>query len=318
MNETVYSYYASVTERSVEWLWYPYIPYGKITLVEGDPGEGKSTFILNIASLLTKGEDMPDGYKINRPETVIYQCSEDDIADTIKPRLKAFGADCNRIAYILDEKNSLNFEDSRIEETLAATKAKLFILDPLQSYLVQDSDMLSAGRMRMTLGKLSVIAAKYKCAFVLVGHMNKRSNNKNLYRGLGSIDIAAIARSVLMVTRDSNNPLIRYMIPIKSSLSAEGSPISFSLEDGFHWIGPCEAVIDEEYGCVRCSETKRNNASDELISLLSSGPVTSTKIINHFLKLGISKRTLDAAKKELGIISYKIKDTWYWKLEDES
>lgn len=189
MIEQEYDYYSEVEETEVEWLWYPYIPYGKLTLLQGDPGEGKSTFIINIAVLLTQGKDMPDGYPVPVPQTVIYQCSEDNASDTVKPRL--------------------------------------LIFDPLQTFIPQDSDMHSAGKMRLLLGKLAKTAERHKCAVVLVGHMNKSKSGKSLYGGLGSIDITAIARSVLMIARDGDNPQIRYMYPIKSSLAAEGDVIGF-------------------------------------------------------------------------------------------
>ena len=166
MTNEIFEYFSQVKEEPVDWLWYPYIPCGKITLLQGDPGEGKSTFILNIAALLTQGKDMPDGYHIDTPHTIVYQCAEDGTADTIKPRLLSAGADCNRVAYIIDEYGELTLDDTRIEDTIRETGARLLILDPLQSYLVQDGDMHSAGRMRMILGKLAGIAAKYHCAVV--------------------------------------------------------------------------------------------------------------------------------------------------------
>lgn len=86
-----YDYYSSVTPQEVEWLWYPYIPYGKITLLQGDPGEGKSTFVINLIAVLTRGGILPDGAEAVTPNTVIYQCAEDDIEDTVKPRLLTFG-----------------------------------------------------------------------------------------------------------------------------------------------------------------------------------------------------------------------------------
>ncbi len=95
-----YEYFSSVKQKKVEWLWYPYIPYGKITLLQGDPGDGKSTFILNIAALLTRGAPMPDGFQVARPQKVIYQCAEDNVSDTVKPRLIAADADCGMIAYM--------------------------------------------------------------------------------------------------------------------------------------------------------------------------------------------------------------------------
>lgn len=153
-----YEYYSSVTQREVEWLWYPYIPYGKLTIIQGDPGEGKSTFILNVAARLTKGKNMPDGFKVKEPHMVVYQTAEDNLSDTVKPRLVAAGADCKNIAYIIDEDATLTLEDNRIEKVIQQTKARLFILDPLQAYLSQDSDMFSAGRMRQQLKRLADIA----------------------------------------------------------------------------------------------------------------------------------------------------------------
>ena len=142
-----YAFYSSVEQKSVDWLWYPYIPYGKLTLLQGDPGEGKSTVMLNIAAAVTQGQPMPDGFEVDAPHGVIYQCPEDDVADTIKPRLIAAGADCNKVAYIIDDNGSLNLEDNRIDETIMRTKSRLLILDPIQSFLVQDGDMQSASRM---------------------------------------------------------------------------------------------------------------------------------------------------------------------------
>jgi len=139
---------------------------------------------------------MPDGTGGGKAQTVIYQCAEDDVADTIKPRLMAAGADCDKVAYIIDENNELTFEDSRIEEVLSQTGARLLVIDPIQAFLVQDSDMQSAARMRNALSKLADVASRYQCAVVLVGHLNKSYGGKNLYRGLGSIDIAAIARDI--------------------------------------------------------------------------------------------------------------------------
>ena len=124
-------YYSNVKSSSVEWIWYPYIPCGKITVLQGDPGEGKSTLILHIAAILTKGANLPDGNKIKKPMTVIYQCSEDSKADTIKPRLENAGADCRRVAFIKDDNGDLTLDDERIELAVKTTGAKLLVLDPI-------------------------------------------------------------------------------------------------------------------------------------------------------------------------------------------
>ena len=316
-DSSIFRYYSDVNKKDIDWLWFPYIPYGKITLVEGDPGEGKSTFMLHIAALLTNGKPMPDGFSVPKPVKVIYQCSEDDISDTIKPRLTDAGADCDKVAYIVDDDGTLTLDDERIEMTIAQTGARLFILDPLQSFLVQDGDMHNAGRMRGLLGKLSVIAARHNCAIVLIGHMNKGSANKNLYRGLGSIDIAAIARSILMIIRDPNEPDNRYMIPIKSSLAPEGEAVGFRFDRsaGFQWLSGVpqrkDLNLPKSYNPFKHSE-----ASDSIIVLLRDGPIPSTEVFARSREFNISERTLYTIKKELNILSFKENNMWYWKLPD--
>lgn len=318
-NNFQYEYFSSVTQRKVEWLWYPYIPYGKLTILQGDPGEGKSTFMLNVAALLTRGKNMPDGYRVSEPQRVVYQTAEDNLADTVKPRLVSAGADCNKIAYIIDEENPLTLEDSRIESVIKQTQARLFILDPLQAYLSQDSDMFSAGKMRGQLKQIADIAAKYNCAVVIIGHMNKSSGEKNLYRGLGSIDIAAIARSVLMISKDKSDPSIRYMFPVKSSLAPEGCAIGFSLnrKSGLTWLG--QRTIDtsqlRDYETV---ESKKSLAARVIVEILNEQDTYSADIVKKLKTLGISERTIQTVKKELGITSYRKNGVWLWHLSDDT
>lgn len=206
--------YSNVEATSVRWLWYPYISYGKLTLLQGDPGEGKSTFIIRVAAALTKGEALPGCCKPDEPVTVIYQCSEDGLSDTVKPRLMEAGADCSRVVYIVEEEIPLTLDDERIEDAIAQTGAKLMIIDPIQAFMGPDADWNNAIKIRHMLRNLSSTAQKYNCAVVMVGHLNKMTGGKNLYRGLGSIDIAAIARSVLMISRDKEEPSKRYMYPM--------------------------------------------------------------------------------------------------------
>lgn len=317
MPELRFEYFSSVQQRNVDWLWYPYIPYGKITILQGDPGEGKSTFVINLVALLTNGEKMPDGSGGNKAHTVIYQCAEDDIADTIKPRLVEAGADCDKVAYIIDEDTELTFEDSRIEEVLRKTGAKLLVIDPIQAFLGQDNDMQSASKMRTTLRKIADVASRYKCAVILVGHLNKSYAGKNLYRGLGSIDIAAIARSILMISRDKANPTIRYMFPVKSSLAPEGCAVSFTFIDGkFKWIGTCDLDSDSIEESVSVQSKKLTQTKRFLLQILKDGDLPSSKVFEKVERIGIKKRTTITAKKELGIKSYKKNNIWYWQLPE--
>lgn len=319
MKDKLFRYYSEVEPQKVEWLWYPYLPYGKITLLQGDPGEGKSTFALQLASILTRGAELPDGQELKGPESVIYQCGEDDKEDTIKPRLLAAGADCGKVAFIEDAESSLTLDDVRIAEVLERTKARLLIIDPIQSYIRQDGDMQSATRMRAILTRLSKMAAKYRCAILLVGHLNKSSGGKTLYRGLGSIDIAAIARSVLMIVRDQENADIRYMLPIKSNLAPQGAPIGFILDQsvGFHWLGKC-ALASDELPVPSKSTSKKEAAKNLIRVMLSSGQVESKKVFERLEELGISERTARTAMSEMDAKSVKRGNVWYMSLSDET
>ena len=126
-----------VEARKVDWLWYPYIPYGKVSIVQGDPGEGKTTFILRLAALLTKGEPLPgeEGQNLREPINVIYQNAEDGLEDTIKPRLLEAGADCSRVMVIDESLKSLTMTDERLVRAIKETGAKMVVLDPIQAYL---------------------------------------------------------------------------------------------------------------------------------------------------------------------------------------
>ena len=117
--ERLLTLYSEVQSTDVRWLWYPFIAIGKITLLQGDPGDGKSTMMMNLIAELSTGGKTPDGCKIGAPQKVIYQCSEDGVSDTIKPRLERCGADCSKIAFINEEVyNGLTLDDERIRNML--------------------------------------------------------------------------------------------------------------------------------------------------------------------------------------------------------
>lgn len=123
-----------IQTEKIRWLWYPYIPYRKITLIQGDPGEGKTTFILVVVAFLTNGQPILDTGDNIEPVKVIYQTAEDGLADTIKPRLEEVGADCSKVIVIDESEQALTLSDERIEKAIIKTGAKLLILDPLQAY----------------------------------------------------------------------------------------------------------------------------------------------------------------------------------------
>jgi hypothetical protein len=310
-------YYSAVEARAVEWLWYPYIPYGRITVIQGDPGDGKTTLALNIAANLSTGMSFPESDSPVVEQNVIYQSTEDGIADTMKPRLISAGADCTRIAFVDDTLNPLTLDDERLESAIAMSGARLLVLDPLQAFIGTNTDLHRAGDMRPLLHKLAAIAEKTMCAVVIIGHMNKASGAKGLYRGLGSIDITAVARSVLLVGRLKDEPTIRVMTHLKSSLAPEGPSVAFELatEGGFRWIGRYDITTDDLLsGAQPVEPSKVEQGAALLTQLLEAGPAPCIQAYAHLKKYGISERTADAAKRMANVTSKKIAGGWYWSL----
>lgn len=309
------SYYSTVTQRNVEWLWYPYIPYGKITLLQGDPGDGKSTFMLHLVARITTKGKLPDGKTFPECQNVIYQCSEDSPSDTIKPRLIAAGADCDRVAFISEDKDELTIDDRRVEQAILSTNARLCIFDPIQAYIPSDSDMQNAAKMRAIMKRLAGVAERTRCAIVLIGHMTKAASGKNLYRGLGSIDIAATARSVLMIERDPEDSSIRYMFPVKSSLAYEGCAIRFMFDRliGFQFLGT------SNYKSAPMSDiddgSKAQRAERMIRAMLLDGEQVGSTIIEHIQGTGISEHTIRLTARKIGVKPFRKGTKWYWKLE---
>lgn len=221
--------------------------YGKITIIQGDPGEGKTTLVLQIIAALTTGRPIWDGLPETERIHVIYQTAEDGLSDTIKPRLVAAGADCARVLVIDDSEKVLTLDDDRLEQALEKTGARLVVLDPIQGYIGSGVDMHRANEIRPLMHRLAKLAEKYSCAVILIGHMNKNSGDKSSYRGLGSIDFQAAARSVLVVGRIKDDPTLRVVCPTKSSLAPEGKAVAFRLdpEQGFQWVGQYDISADE-------------------------------------------------------------------------
>ena len=308
---------SEIQSQEVSWLWYPFIPYGKLTIIQGDPGDGKTTLVLNIAAWLSKGEGLDSEMKLSEPVNVIYQSAEDGLADTVKPRLELAGADCERILVIDEKEKSLSMVDERLEKAIVQTKARMLILDPIQAYLGGGMDMNRANEARDMTKKLGALAEKHQCAIVLIGHMNKAAGNKAAYRGMGSIDFFAVTRSVLLVGRVEGEPNIRAVVQIKNNLAAFGHPKAFALsEDGFQWLGDYEITADEVLGSIAPKANKMEQAKRLLRELaLTSDAIQSNEIFDMADEQGISKRTLENAKRELGIRAKKINNSWYWELD---
>ena len=304
-----------VEVEEVKWLIYPFIPYGKITIIQGDPGEGKTTLVLQIIARLTKGESIVNE-EAKEPINVIYQTAEDGLADTIKPRLLSADADCSKVLVIDDKDTPLTMRDVRLEQAIVETNAKLIVLDPIQGFLGADVDMHRANEIRPVMKHISELAEKYKCAIILIGHMNKSSMGKSAYRGLGSIDFQAAARSVLIVGRIKDEPEIRVVCQTKSSLAPEAKSLAFRLseENGFGWIGDYDVTADDLLS-GSAKGKKKQMAMEFLENTLADGQMPYTELLELAKQKGISEKTLRNAKDELGIKAKRANNQWYWCLD---
>ena len=287
----------------VEWLWKPYLPFGKLSVLQGNPGEGKTYFAMHLAAACTNGKLLPNMERME-PFNVIYQTAEDGLGDTVKPRLIEAGADLDRVLVIDDSEVQLTLSDERIEKAIIENNAKLVIIDPIQAYLGADVDMNRANEVRPIFMRLGQVAQRTGCAILLIGHLNKAAGMQSLQRGLGSIDIAAAVRSVLFIGKLKHDPTMRILTHEKSSLAPPGASLAFSLGDegGFRWVGEYDITADEMLSGIEPQrETKTQQAKDLICALLAGGKqVLSEDIDKAALERGIPGRTVRDAKRELG------------------
>ena len=310
---------SDVELQPVDWLWYPFIPFGKLTMIQGDPGEGKTTLALRLAAACSNGDTLPN-CEPREPFPVLYQTAEDGLGDTIKPRLVDAGANEENIFCIDESEHSLSLLDERIEAAIIRTGARLMILDPIQAYVGEKVDINRANEVRGILRRVADVAERTKCAILLVGHLNKAQGANSSYRGLGSIDFRATARSVLLVGRMKKEPHVRVVVHDKSSLAPEGKSFAFSLgtEDGFQWLDGYSDITSDELLCGISAETKTAAAEEIIRCMLSGGEdVPAEEIFRSASAKGISRRTVNEAKKNIdGVETKKTGKSWSWKLSE--
>ena len=319
---------SSVESKSTDWLWYPYIPLGKITLMTADPGTGKTFLALYLAAQVSTGRPFYGESVYTAPQNVVYQTAEDGIADTIKPRLEPMRPNFENIYIFNEESESLSLSDDKIEQIMKDLHPALMIFDPLQAYLGADVDMHRANEVRPILGRIGHLAERYNCAVVFIMHNSKMSQNSALHRALGSIDIPAVARSMLILGKDPENFNRKIICHEKSSLAPNGKSILFEVDTskgGVLFCGYSDLKADD---ILNVRTTTRNKASvkkdevcDKLLELFGEKDfIKITNIKELCEKLDCKKSTLYSAKNELEIMSYTLgysqNKCTYWLMPD--
>lgn len=324
---------ADVEREEVRWLWHLRIPRGKLTLIEGDPGLGKSWLTMVLAANISRGWPLPDdGPEPSRtePGNVIILSAEDGAGDTIRPRLEDAGADLSRVFLLTgsQEEPDVGISMARdldlLDEAARKLSPELVIVDPLQAYLGPGVDMHRANETRPVLAALARFAERHGCAVVLVRHLTKSGADRAIYRGLGSIDFTGAARSVLRVGKDPNDQQKRILAHIKTNLGPPAVSLAFVIHNGrFEWAGT-STVTAEDMDAPDDPEarSKVQEAIEFLREELADGPRLGEELIREARKqLDISDRTLKRAKAILGVESYRERGRgnrgqWYWSLPD--
>ena len=311
---------AEIAAEPVQFLTSPYLPLGKIVILQGDPGVGKTSVALSFAAALTTGKPLPWDTTAFGVCDVIFQSMEDGYGDTIRPRLERLGADCSRVHVINENEYPLSLGDNRLEQAITKTGAKLLILDPLSQYM--GAEMCGAG-VRPMMTQLAEMAVRTNCAVLLISHLNKKGG-KSQYRGLGAIDIAAVARSVLTVGKIPNDDELRVFVHSKCNLTSPGKAQAFAFDEisGFTWLGDYEITLDELLDSKPKKEPKTDTQKDAamafLLTALADGDVPSTEIMRVANAQGITEITLRRAKKAIGVRSYQSGCVWYCSFSDKS
>ena len=318
---------ADVEPETVRWLWRPYLALGKLTMLEGDPGLGKSWLTCAIAAAVSCGRGLPSVAPCT-PANVLMLSAEDGLGDTLRPRLDAVGADVSRI-FALNE--PLTFDAAgllRLEASIIEHSPALVIIDPLFAYTGGKVDIHRANECRAISAPLAAIAERCGCALVAVRHLGKsRGGGHALNAGIGSIDFAAAARSVLLVGQDPDEPTKRAIVQIKNNLAPLGPALGYKLENSqFWWTGESDITAGRILSTVPDEEERgaQDEAVEFLRALLADGPRAANEVKAEARRAGISEPTLRRAKDRLGVRAQKsggrfgdAAQRWVWTLPED-
>jgi hypothetical protein len=330
--------FSDIQPEEIKWLWPGRIALGKLTLIAGDPGLGKSLVTVAIASAVSTGAQWPVDNSFAPCGDVIFLSAEDDAADTIRPRLDAAGANCERV-HILQavqeqkEKSERMFSLKRdivlLEKVLTSLPdCRLVIIDPVSAYL-DGTDSHNNAEVRSLVAPLTALATRRKVAIIAVSHLNKGVGGNAIYRAIGSIAFIASARAGYLVVKDKNNPERRLVLPSKNNLSKDNEGLAYKVVTAQNnapvvaWEATTISVTVDE--ALQPSEpssdpTETDEAIDLLRELSSQGPIKAADAFKQAKFIGIGKKALRTAKEKLSLKSVKAEfdGGWVWVTDEDA
>lgn len=296
---------SDVVAKPVEWLWPLYVPAGELTLFDGDPSTNKSSLTLDLAARISTGATMPDGTSAKQGG-VLLLVGEDSIAKTLQLRLHAAGADLDRVGCIT---KAISLPDDLDAVARAAMKmsARMIVIDPLTVFLGRNANNDQAVRQALT--PLRHFAERSNISVVMIRHLNKSGGRRALYRGSGSIGIVAAVRSAFLVGKHPEDSNLRVLCQTKNNLGPMAPSLIFepvTADNGavrIEWRGECDLTADHLLVPSQGSGNRLNVAEAFLTAVLASGPVEQVEIQRQAAAQAIAYRTVERAKRLLGITS---------------
>jgi hypothetical protein len=317
-----------VAPKSVRWIWEPYLPRGKLAILDGDPGVGKSLLSIDLAARLSRGGPLPDGTPLDRPHSTLLLSGEDGAADTLRPRAEAAGADLDRVMAVTAEGGApMRFpaDAGRLEEMIRGGGVDLAVIDPVMAFLPPEVASNTDQCVRGVLGVLAGVAARTDCAILLVRHLRKKDAPKAVHRGLGSVGIIGAVRAGLLLAHHPAAPEVRVLAVTKSNLARTPPALAFRLrgEDAarvsVEWEGRLDVTADALGLRAATPLRPRDRAAEWLHQQLEFGPRRAMELRAAAAEAGIPERTLHRAKAELGVQSHRVsrqgtggEHEWFW------
>jgi hypothetical protein len=315
-----------VVPESLDWLWEPYLPRGTLTVLDGDPGVGKSLIALDLAARLSRGGPLPDGKPLARPHVTLLLSAEDRATKTLRPRADAAGGDLARIVRVKSPTGALMrlpADLAVLEQMIVERRADVTVIDPMTAFLPPEVATGNDQCVRTALHALDAVTERTGCTILLVRHLRKKGAAKAIHRGSGSIGIIGAVRTALLAAYHPADRGLCVLAVSKTNLAEMPRPFGYHVVGGGHatatinWTGPLETTADALGLPPPAPPSLVENAANWLTELLARGPRTAAEVLAEAKKAGIPETTLQRAKKDARVRSQEVflkdkRHIWFW------